>query len=84
LLEAMYLGMPVVAVATTAVADAVPAGAGVVSTRVDELEAALRSYASDPDLAREAGLSGREHARRVFGLDRFLDDWDRLLVEVTR
>jgi len=83
LLEAMYLGMPVVALATTAVADAVPTGAGVVSTRVDDLEAALRTYASEPELAREAGMAGREHARRVFGLDRFLDDWDRLLEEVT-
>jgi hypothetical protein len=84
LLEAMYLGMPVVALATTAVVDAVPPDAGVVSTRIDELEAGLRAYASDPDLARAAGTAGRAHVRRAFGVERFLDDWDRLLAEVMR
>jgi glycosyltransferase involved in cell wall biosynthesis len=84
LLEAMSLGMPVVALGPTAVADAVPAEAGVVSTRVDDLEAALRAYTSDPDLARGVGLAARAHATRAFGLERFLDDWDRLLMEVVR
>src|SRR5699024_8873007 len=37
LLEAMHLGMPVVALATTEVVEAVPREAGVVSTRVDVL-----------------------------------------------
>jgi hypothetical protein len=84
LLEAMSLGMPVVALGTTAVAEAVPPDAGVVSTRLDDLDEALRTYASDRDLAQEAGRAGREHATRTFGLARFLDDWDRLLAEVVR
>ena len=37
LLEAMHLGMPVVALATTEVVEAVPPEAGVVSTRVEVL-----------------------------------------------
>src|SRR4029450_2334277 len=37
LLEAMHLGMPVVALATTEVVEAVPAEAGVLSTRVETL-----------------------------------------------
>jgi glycosyltransferase involved in cell wall biosynthesis len=84
LVEAMLLGMPVVALGTTAVREAVPVGAGVVSTRLDTLQAALRSYLADADAARAAGAVGRAHASRTFALDRFLDDWDRLLVEVVR
>jgi hypothetical protein len=30
------------------------------------------------------GLAARAHALARFGLDRFLDDWDRLLKEVIR
>jgi glycosyltransferase involved in cell wall biosynthesis len=84
LIEAMHLGMPVVALATTAVPEAVPADAGVVSTRIDELEAALRAFTADRDLARAAGCVARTHAVRAFGLDRFLADWDQLLMEVVR
>jgi glycosyltransferase involved in cell wall biosynthesis len=84
LIEAMHLGMPVVALATTAAPEAVPADAGVVSTRMDDLQGALRAYNADLDLAAAAGRAGREHARSRFGLERFLDDWDRLLTEVVR
>jgi hypothetical protein len=83
LLEAMHLGMPVVALATTEAAEAVPDGAGVVSTRLDALRAAVRAYLHDPDLARATGLRAREAALARYSLDRFLADWDRLLKEVT-
>ena len=84
LLEAMHLGMPVVALATTEAAEAVPAGAGVVSTRFDLLAEALRAFAADLDLARHTGLAARTAARRRYSLDRFCTDWDRLLKEITR
>lgn len=83
LLEAMHLGMPVVALAATEVTEAVPAGAGVVSTRLDVLAGALRALVHDPDLARAMGLQARQAALDRYGLARFLDDWDRLLKEVT-
>jgi hypothetical protein len=82
LIEAMHLGMPVVALATTEAPEAVPAGTGVVSTRLDVLEDALRGYAADPQLAREHGEAARRHALERYGLQRFLDDWDDLLMEV--
>jgi glycosyltransferase involved in cell wall biosynthesis len=44
---------------------------------------ALR-WLADPDEAREIGLRARAHALRRFGLDRFVDDWERLLKEVAR
>ncbi len=84
LLEAMHLGMPVVALATTEVVEAVPEGAGVLSTRPERLHAAVREYLSDPDAARLAGKAARAAALERYGLDRFLADWDRLLTEVTR
>jgi hypothetical protein len=84
LLEAMHLGMPVVALATTEVAQAVPPGAGVVSTRVDLLAETLRTFVADPDLARHIGLAARAAARTRYSLDRFCTDWDQLLKEVRR
>lgn len=82
LIEAMHLGMPVVALATTEAPDAVPAGAGVVSTRVDVLAGALRDFVAEPEHARQAGRAARAAALERYGLQRFLADWDDLLEEV--
>ncbi|BBL81203.1 glycosyl transferase [Rubrobacter xylanophilus] len=82
LLEAMHLGMPVVALATTEVPEAVPPEAGVVSTRPEVLEEALVRFTRDREAAREAGLAAREAALQRYGLGRFLEDWDRILTEV--
>lgn len=82
LLEAMHLGMPVVALATTEVVEAVPPGAGVVSTRPEELAAAARRYLADPDLAAADGARARRAALERYGLKRFLTDWDHLIEEV--
>jgi glycosyltransferase involved in cell wall biosynthesis len=82
LLEAMHLGMPVVALATTEAIQAVPPEAGVLSTDVDVLADAIASFMADPERAREAGQAGRRTALERYGLQRFLGDWDRLLEEV--
>jgi glycosyltransferase involved in cell wall biosynthesis len=82
LIEAMQLGMPVVALAATEAVMAVPPGAGVLSTDVDDLADAVRTYLHDPALAAQTGRRGREAALRRYGLARFLDEWDRLLKEV--
>jgi hypothetical protein len=84
LIEAMMLGVPPVALATTEVVEAVPAAAGTVSNDLDRLEAALRRYLADPDEAAAVGAVARRAALDRYGLDRFLSDWDRLLTEVTR
>ncbi|MEV5243106.1 glycosyltransferase [Streptomyces cinnamoneus] len=84
LLEAMHLGMPVVALATTEVAEAVPARAGVVSNRLDVLHDAVRGFLADPARARETGRAARAAALARYGLQRFLDDWECLIKEVTR
>jgi glycosyltransferase involved in cell wall biosynthesis len=82
LIEAMYLGMPVVALATTEVAEAVPPEAGVVSNRMDALREGLRRLALDADEARERGRAARRAALARHGLARFLADWDDVLEEV--
>jgi glycosyltransferase involved in cell wall biosynthesis len=79
LLEAMHLGMPVVALGTTEAPFAVPPGAGVVTTSRAGLVEAARRYVADPRAAYEAGEQGRRHALERYGLKRFLADWDELL-----
>jgi len=82
LLEAMHLGMPVVALATTEVPAAVPPEAGVVSNDLDQLRRALRRLVTDPDRARAMGRAARTAALERYGLERFLAHWDRALAEV--
>lgn len=84
LLEAMHLGMPVVALATTEVTRAVPAEAGVVTTSPEELVAAVRGFLDEPERARQAGKAARQAALRRYNLSRFLADWDATFAEVTR
>ncbi|ORX05532.1 glycosyltransferase [Mycolicibacillus trivialis] len=79
LLEAMYLGMPVVAVAATMAPLVVPRDAGVVSADPAVLGRALEELVADPDHARAAGAAAREHARKQYGLDRFLHAWEHLI-----
>lgn len=79
LLEAMHLGMPVVALASTEVVAAVPPEAGVVSTRPDELAAATWRFVHDPSEARAVGAAARDAALSRYGLGRFLADWDARL-----
>ena len=83
LLEAMHLGMPVIALATTEVPEAVPRDAGVVSTSVDVLVDAARRLLADPEEARVMGKAARAAALARYRLGRFLGDWDALFEEVT-
>jgi hypothetical protein len=82
LLEAMHVGMPVVALATTEVVDAVPPDAGVVATDVERLVEALRRLVADPREARERGRAAREAVLARYGLRRFLDDWNRVIEDM--
>jgi glycosyltransferase involved in cell wall biosynthesis len=82
LIEAMTLGMPVVAVGTLEVPEAVPPSCGIVSTDVELLCDAVTRLVRDPDEGARLGEAARQHALGRYGLDRFLDDWDRLLEEL--
>lgn len=84
LIEAMLLGMPVVALATTDVPDAVPPGAGVVSNDVEALVDTTRRLSHDMEAASALGAAARQHALERFSLERFLSHWNRLLEEACR
>ncbi|WP_030763000.1 glycosyltransferase [Streptomyces sp. NRRL F-2664] len=82
LLEAMHLGMPVVALAATEAVEAVLPGTGVLSTRPEVLARALVHYLNEPQAAAEDGARARQAALERYGLKRFLADWERLMTEV--
>ena len=84
LLEAMHLGMPVVVLGTTEAPMAVPADAGAVLTRREELLPAVRRLLEHPEAAAAAGAAARRHALERYGLKRFLRDWDALLAETVQ
>lgn len=79
LLEAMFLGMPVVAVASTMTPLVVPPEAGVVSADLDTLRDALSGLVADRYRAEVVGKAGRNYATEHFALDRFLRQWDQLI-----
>ncbi|MEV0124669.1 glycosyltransferase [Streptomyces sp. NPDC050703] len=81
LLEAMHLGMPVVALATTEAVEAVPPGTGTLSTRPEVLARAARHYLAEPEAAAEDGARARQAALERYGLKRFLADWERVMTE---
>ncbi|MEU3016785.1 MULTISPECIES: glycosyltransferase [unclassified Nocardiopsis] len=84
LIEAMMLGLPVAALGATEAYEAVPPEAGVVSTDPRVLRDALLAFLEDREHAERAGAVARQAALERYGLPRFLDDWDRLLEEVSR
>ena len=81
LLEAMHLGMPVIALGTTEAARAVPPEAGVVSTDVDLLCREAARLLADPGEARARGAAAREAALRNYSLAAFLSAWDSIMAE---
>jgi hypothetical protein len=79
LLEAMHLGMPVVALDTTEASRAVPPEAGLVSNDLAELHGMVEQLLADPELAMSMGRAARAHALEHYGLSSFLGNWNRLL-----
>lgn len=84
LLEAMLIGMPVVALATTEAPLAVVPEAGVCTNDLDVAREAIRWLLRDPEAARRLGRAGRAHVLARYGLTRFLTAWDELLEETVR
>lgn len=82
LIQAMFLGMPIVAVATTMTPLVVPGEAGVVSADITTLGHALEGFLVDHGSALNAGKAARDCAAAHFGLSRYLAEWDRVIEEV--
>ena len=82
--EAMTLGMPVVALATTELPTVIEDGvSGYVSCDPDTLIARMRHLLDDPAEARRIGANARRVALDRFGLDRFVRDWNNAFALVT-
>jgi glycosyltransferase involved in cell wall biosynthesis len=75
-IEAMTIGMPVVALATTELPTVIENGiTGYISCDLDELIGRMKDLIADPSLARRLGANAREVACARFNLDRFAHDW---------
>jgi glycosyltransferase involved in cell wall biosynthesis len=76
-IEAMTIGMPVIALATTELPSVIENGKnGYISNDPAELFAHMRRLVDQPEEARMLGQGAYETARRRFSLARFIRDWD--------
>jgi hypothetical protein len=76
LIEAMTIGMPIVAYATTEIPDVLTDGvSGIISTDTDRLLDGMRALLADRELAARIGDAGREIALERFSIRRFGADW---------
>lgn len=83
-IEAMMIGMPIVALATTEMATVVDNGvSGYADTSIPNLVARMQELLADPEQARQLGEGARRYAQERFGIHRFASDWDRTFRYVT-
>jgi len=84
-IESMTIGMPIVALATTELPTVVLNGeTGYVSCDIDTLIEHMRFLLSDYEEASRISRNARAVAQQRFGLDRFINDWNRAFALVTR
>ena len=82
-IEAMMMGMPVVALATTEMPEVIHDGVhGYIATDVQRLVSRMQALLKDRSLAAHLGSKARELALERFSVARFTADWDRVLREV--
>lgn len=83
LIEAMLAGLPIVGLATTELPSVVTSGVhGHIDNRVPRLLDAMRTLQGDEGLARRWGDAARALALERFGIQRFVDDWNSVLLEL--
>ena len=84
MIEAMMIGMPIVALATTEMVTVIENGeSGHLDTNPANLITHMHELARNPALARQLGATARRRARERFGIERFSADWDAALRHVT-
>ncbi|HEY0847298.1 MAG TPA: glycosyltransferase family 4 protein [Noviherbaspirillum sp.] len=83
-IEAMMVGLPIVALATTEMATVIRNGvSGYASNDIPTLMARMKDLIADPAHARRLGEGARRHALERFHIDRFADDWSKAFRFVT-
>ncbi len=82
--EAMLCGLAIVTTNSHGESEYIENGVnGYCSNDLDELAGYLKELETDPALARRIGQAGRETARKIFHIDRFIGAWEALIAEVT-
>jgi glycosyltransferase involved in cell wall biosynthesis len=77
--EAMMLGIPVVALATTELATIIRNGhSGFMDTNAGNLINKMQLLLNNPELATAIGAEGQKVAQKRFNILRFTKDWERL------
>ena len=80
----MTIGMPIVGLATTELVTVIKNGeSGFISTDVDSLVQDMQCLLRDRGEARRLGDGARRVALERFSIGRFVEDWCRVLREVT-
>lgn len=83
-IEAMMIGMPVVALATTEMVTVIENGEnGFIDTNAESLHMVMQELVRNPALARHLGANAQRGARERFGIERFAADWNTALRQVT-
>lgn len=83
-IEAMTIGMPIVALATTELPGVIQNGVnGYISCDIEELAEHMRCLLADPAEAHRLGANAQAIARERFGLERFKRDWNAAFARVT-
>ena len=84
-LEAMEIGLPVVALATTELVTVIKDGEnGFIDTNVETLIERMHGLINDPEEARRIGAAGRRTVRERFNLERFVADWESAFEEALK
>jgi glycosyltransferase involved in cell wall biosynthesis len=82
-IEAMMVGLPVVALATTEMVTVIKDGLnGFIDTNVDTLVSRMQALLKDPEEARRLGEEARRTAHARFNIGRFVADWNAAFREV--
>jgi hypothetical protein len=82
--EAMMIGMPIIALATTEMVTVVENGvSGYVDTDINRLIQRMQALLADPAEADRLSAGARRVAQERFNIQRFLRDWDKAFALVT-
>jgi len=82
-IEAMMVGVPIVALATTEMSTVIDNHvSGYIDTDVAKLIGYMDLLLADVELARMLGVEGQRRARERFNINRFTRDWSRVFKEV--
>jgi Glycosyl transferases group 1 len=80
LCEAMMLGIPVVGLATTELSTVITNGHnGFIHTDISYLVQQMNLLLRDAEFAKEIGMNGRRTALERFSIERFAQDWEKLV-----